>query len=137
MAGSFENLRPNRELLNPKFDGYKLSSEQLAVESTALPNAVNIVGLRDDVFSHLHVKAFAWTNHLVLDNWSQDTDKILLYIVDESHAVHQIVVQVFKKLQFRRKQLERCVIIKFLPKFILIASSATCIRHTHVLCCTT
>ena len=96
MAGSFESLHPNRELLNPKFDGYKLSSEQLTVQSSSLPNAVNIVGLRDDIFSHLHVKAFAWTNHLVLDNWSQDKEKILLYIVDESKAVYQIVVQVIK-----------------------------------------
>ena len=95
IAPSFESLRPNRELLNPKFDGYKLSSDQLAVQSTSLPHAVNIVRLKDDVFSYLHVQAFAWTNHLVCDYWSPDPGKILLYFVDENYAVNQIVVQVF------------------------------------------
>lgn len=94
MAEILETLRPNRELLNPKFDGYKLSPDQLNVQSTSLPNAVNIIGLQDDVFSYLHVKAFAWTNHLVLDNWSDASGKILLYFVDENYAVNQIIVQV-------------------------------------------
>jgi hypothetical protein len=96
-------LRPNRELLNPKFDGYKLSSDQLAVQSASLPHAVNIVRLRDDVFSYLHVKAFAWTNHLVLDNWSLNGGKILLYFVDENYAVNQIIVQVFVGMKFGEK----------------------------------
>jgi hypothetical protein len=105
MAGNFESLRPNRELLNPKFDGYKLSSDQLAVESASLPNAVNIVRLKDDVFSYLHVKAFAWTNHLVVDNWSHIAGKILLYFVDENYAVNQIVVQVLNERNFDKKAL--------------------------------
>ena len=97
MSGKVESLRPNRALLNPKFDGYKLSANQLVVEGALLANSVNVVRLRDDVFSYLHVKAFAWTNHLVLDNWSDDGEKILLYFVDENYAVNQIIVQVVRR----------------------------------------
>ncbi|XP_028392291.1 nudC domain-containing protein 1-like [Dendronephthya gigantea] len=87
------SLRPNRELLNPKFDGYKLSPDQLAVEVSSLPEQVNTVRLKEDIFSHLHVKAFAWTNHLVLDNWTADNGRILLYFVDENFAVNQVTVK--------------------------------------------
>lgn len=94
MAANFENFKPNRELLNSKFEGYKLSSDTPNVESVALGDAVNIVSLRDDVFSHLHVKAFAWTNHLVIDEWTLSNKRTFLYFVDVNYCVQKVCFQV-------------------------------------------
>lgn len=61
--------RPNRSLLNARFDGYKLSSEAGCVDlsSTALPITSHEVPLRDDQFSFLWVQSRATFNHLFLD----------------------------------------------------------------------
>lgn len=91
---AMESLRPDRSLLNPKFDGYKLSPEPLEVQTTSLAAVVNVVSLKDDVISHLHVRAFGWTNHLVLDDWNEEDNQSLLYFVDENHAINQVTVKV-------------------------------------------
>lgn len=90
---AMESLRPDRSLLNAKFDGYKLSTQPLDVQSTSLAAPVNVVTLKDDVFSHLHVKAFGWTNHLVLDSWNEQDNETLLYFVDENYSVNQVTVK--------------------------------------------
>lgn len=91
-----ESLRPDRSLLNAKFDGYKLSTEPLEVQSTSFTAPVNVVSLKDDVFSHLHVKAFGWMNHLLLDSWNEQDNLALLYFVDDNYNVNQVTVKVSK-----------------------------------------
>lgn len=98
---AMESLRPNRSLLNAKFDGYKLSPEPLEVQTTYLAAAVNVVSLKDDVFSHLHVRAFGWTNHLVLDNWNEEDNQSLLYFVDENYSINQVTIKVNIDIELR------------------------------------
>ena len=71
---NMESLRPNRELLDPKFEGYKLSADPLNVSSTTLVSAVNDVKLKDELLiSFQHTRAFGNLNHLVLDSWAAGT----------------------------------------------------------------
>ena len=94
MAAVSESLRPDRSLLNAKFDSYKLSPNRLEVQSTSLATPVNTVTLKDDVFSHLHVQALGWTNHLVVDKWNEKDGVELLFFVEENNSVNQVTVKV-------------------------------------------
>lgn len=63
---SEDGLKPNRELLNVNFEGYKLSESPLAVVQRELPYAVSTVTLKDE-FSYQHVRAHTLHNHLHFD----------------------------------------------------------------------
>ncbi|XP_064640690.1 nudC domain-containing protein 1-like [Lineus longissimus] len=67
------DLRPERSLLDPKFEGYKLDLDPLPTYKLSLPKGPDHVKLRDDQYSFQHVKAFGSTNHLLLDPWNQNT----------------------------------------------------------------
>lgn len=80
-------LRPDRTLLNPKFDGYKLSLEPMAklkVPLTAgrpdrcIPN--------DDQYSFMHAQLFSLHNHLCADPW----EPYAAYFVDVNWTVQRI-----------------------------------------------
>ena len=97
MASSLavESLHVNRSLLDPKFEGYKLSIEPLPVTSTQLVSPVHEVPLREDIFSFQHVRAFANHNHLVADLWSGENQTgESVYFVDDHLQVQQAAVQV-------------------------------------------
>uniref|UniRef100_A0A8C3RWV1 NudC domain-containing protein 1 n=1 Tax=Chelydra serpentina TaxID=8475 RepID=A0A8C3RWV1_CHESE len=73
------SLRVKRLLLDPKFEGYKLSLEPLACYQLGLDSAVAEVKLRDDQYTLDHMRAFGMYNYLHLDSWYQDN----VYYVDQ------------------------------------------------------
>ena len=90
-----ESLRPNRDLLDPKFEGYKLSLEPLTLSSSNLVSTVNNVPLREELFSFQHMRAFGNPNHLVLDSWMMDGGKHeVIYFVNENYEVQRATVKV-------------------------------------------
>ena len=89
-----ESLRPNRELLDPKFEGYKLALDPLTLSSTSLASAVNNVPLREESFSFQHIRAFGNRNHLVIDSWTDCGKTEVVYFVNENYEVQRVFVKV-------------------------------------------
>ena len=89
-----ESLRPNRDLLDPKFEGYKLSLEPLTLSSTNLLSAVNDILLREELFSFQHMRAFGNLNHLVVDSWLDGGKHEVVYFVNENYEVQRAAVKV-------------------------------------------
>ena len=89
-----ESLRPNRDLLDPKFEGYKLSLEPLTLSSTNLVSAVNDTPLREELFSFQHMRAFGNLNHLVLDSWLDGGKHEVIYFVNENCEVQRASLKV-------------------------------------------
>ncbi|XP_042320563.1 nudC domain-containing protein 1 isoform X2 [Sceloporus undulatus] len=90
------SLRVHRPLLDPKFEGYKLSLEPLACYQVALDAPVAEVKLRDDQYTLDHMRAFGMYNYLHLDSWYQDN----VYYVDQLGRVMNLSVTLetaFKK----------------------------------------
>nr|CAG4648027.1 EOG090X08S2 [Moina brachiata]SVE93097.1 EOG090X08S2 [Moina brachiata] len=71
MAKLFE-LRPKKDLLDPTFEGYKLSLDNLPVYKHELPLPVENLKPSEDQFSFQHVKTFGLHNHLSEDPWNSD-----------------------------------------------------------------
>lgn len=71
MAKLFE-LRPKKDLLDPTFEGYKLSLDNLPVYKHELPLPVESLKPSEDQFSFQHVKTFGLHNHLTEDPWHSD-----------------------------------------------------------------
>lgn len=101
-----ESLRPDRTLLNPSFEGYKLSVDALNVSSTALPSAVTELPLGDELLiSFQHMRAFGNLNHLVFDSWADGGKNEAVYFVNENYEVQRAAVKVsFCLVLFRKKQ---------------------------------
>lgn len=90
-----ESLRPDRSLLNYKFEGYKLSGYTLDVCSTALLSAVNDLRLKDELLiSFQHMRAFGNINHLVLDSWIDGGKTEAVYYVDKNNELQKASVKV-------------------------------------------
>ena len=68
----FIELRPNKELLNAKFEGYTLSLDPLPVYKHHLPVGVQHLRPSDEQFSFQHVKTFGYHNHLYSDPWNSE-----------------------------------------------------------------
>ena len=66
MIMSEDGFKPNRDLLNVNFEGYKLSESPLGVVHRELPSVVSTVTLKDE-FSYQHVRAHTLHNHLHFD----------------------------------------------------------------------
>ncbi|PKU49540.1 hypothetical protein llap_93 [Limosa lapponica baueri] len=89
MAGAAHcSLQVKRLLLDPKFEGYKLSLEPLACYQLGLDAAVAEVKLRDDQYTLDHMRAFGMYNYLHLDSWYQDN----VYYVDQFGRVMNLSV---------------------------------------------
>ncbi|XP_060079821.1 nudC domain-containing protein 1-like [Ylistrum balloti] len=82
MADTME-LKICRELLDPKFDGYKLSLDKLPLYKSPLDNAIEVVDLSDDQYSYHHAKIYGVHNHLFLDLWSEQS----VYFINTNWAV--------------------------------------------------
>lgn len=78
------SLKVNRDLLDYKFDGYKLTLDPLAIHRLSLFNAVESPKLPADLFSYQHLKVFGVVNKLFLDPWNEDG----LYFVDSASGIH-------------------------------------------------
>ena len=75
-------FKPDRSLLNVKFEGYKLSSKQLQCTSKTLKSRVLVAKAASDQLSYQHVCAFNMHNHLVSDPW--DTSSVYCFNEDFS-----------------------------------------------------
>uniref|UniRef100_A0A8C6XCB6 NudC domain-containing protein 1 n=1 Tax=Naja naja TaxID=35670 RepID=A0A8C6XCB6_NAJNA len=82
------SLRVKRLLLDPRFEGYKLSLEPLACYQVGLDSPVAEVRLRDDQYTLEHMRAFGMYNYLHLDSWYQDN----VYYVDQLGRVMNLSV---------------------------------------------
>nr|SVE82574.1 EOG090X08S2 [Daphnia magna] len=65
-------LRPRKDLLDPTFEGYKLSLDSLPVYKHEVPVAVEHLKPNEEQFSFQHVKTFGLHNHLIDDPWSDE-----------------------------------------------------------------
>lgn len=80
------DLRPSQLLLNPNFDGYKLSLEPIPILKTELPAAPRRLFPSDDQYSFLHAKLFSLHNHLFQDPWLPYSS----YFVDENFYIQNV-----------------------------------------------
>ncbi|KAM6089243.1 nudC domain-containing protein 1 isoform 1-T1 [Chlamydotis macqueenii] len=100
MAGAAHcSLQAKRLLLDPKFEGYKLSLEPLACYQLGLDAAVAEVKLRDDQYTLDHMRAFGMYNYLHLDSWYRDN----VYYVDQFGRVMNLSVTLDTALQKPRE----------------------------------
>uniref|UniRef100_A0A8C2SZI5 NudC domain-containing protein 1 n=1 Tax=Coturnix japonica TaxID=93934 RepID=A0A8C2SZI5_COTJA len=93
------SLEAKRLLLDPKFEGYKLSLEPLACYQLQLDAAVAEVKLRDDQYTLDHMRAFGMYNYLHLDSWYQDS----VYYIDQFGRVMNLSVTLDTALQKPRE----------------------------------
>ncbi|XP_051826950.1 nudC domain-containing protein 1 isoform X2 [Antechinus flavipes] len=82
------SLRVKRPLLDPRFEGYKLSLEPLPCYQLELDSAVAEVKLRDDQYTLDHMRAFGMFNYLHCDAWNQDN----IYFVDQLGRIMNLSV---------------------------------------------
>lgn len=80
------NLRPSPTLLNPNFDGYKLSLDPVPVLRAALPSPLRRVFTNDEQYTFLHAKLFSLHNHLWRDAWLPYTS----YFVDDNWTIQNV-----------------------------------------------
>ncbi|XP_053414745.1 nudC domain-containing protein 1 isoform X2 [Nycticebus coucang] len=82
------SLRVKRPLLDPRFEGYKLSLEPLPCYQLELDTAVAEVKLRDDQYTLEHMHAFGMYNYLHCDSWYQDS----VYYIDNLGRIMNLTV---------------------------------------------
>lgn len=87
MASRFD-LKPEKHLLNPNFESYKLSLEPLPSYNQDLEKAVDTSNLTQSQLTSHHTKLFAAPNHLIADPWTENS----VYLVDSAWAVRHILV---------------------------------------------
>lgn len=76
-------LRPDNKLLDPNFDGYKLSLAPVPTHCSPLPDKPDGVIPGGDQYSFLHTKLFGLHNKLFMDPWTE-----CIYYIDENWKVH-------------------------------------------------
>ncbi|KAM4865114.1 nudC domain-containing protein 1 [Thomomys bottae] len=82
------SLRVKRPLLDPRFEGYKLSLEPLPCYQLELDAAVAEVKLRDDQYTLEHMCAFGMYNYLYHDSWNEDS----VYYIDNLGRIMNLTV---------------------------------------------
>lgn len=82
------SLWVKRPLLDPRFEGYKLSLEPLPCYQLELDAAVAEVKLRDDQYTLEHMHAFGMYNYLHCDAWYQDS----VYYIDNLGRIMNLTV---------------------------------------------
>ena len=81
----YTSLKPNRDLLNPKFESYHLGSVALQTEKKTLLQPIAYYPLTEEHYSFSHLRAHAGQNLLVFDSWNKESN--VVYFVDESYTV--------------------------------------------------
>nr|CAG4651951.1 EOG090X08S2 [Triops cancriformis] len=79
------DLRTNKDLLDPAFEGYKLSLEPLPIYQKELSHHVTHLLPSDDQFSYQHIKVFGLHNHLHADPFSSN----VAYFIDTKSAIQR------------------------------------------------
>lgn len=87
MSTKLFELRPSRSLLDPNFNGYKLSLEKNPVWKRDLPISVDRVLPNSDQYSYLHARLFGLHNHLFTDCYND-----AIYFVDKNWGVQKIAL---------------------------------------------
>lgn len=80
------HLRPNRNLIDANFDGYRLSLEPVPVKKLQLPATPRRCHTNDDQYSFLHAKLFSAHNLLVNDPWLAYS----FYYVDNNWTIQNV-----------------------------------------------
>lgn len=81
-------LRPRKDLMNPNFEGYKLSLDPLPVYKHDLPSAVENLKPNSEQYSFQHMKTFGLHNHLITDPWHSD----FTYFISGNLSIFQVHV---------------------------------------------
>lgn len=79
-------MRPNRSLLDPNFEGYKLSLETMSKLRQQLAEKPDRVVPSEDQYSFMHAHLFSMQNHLVQDPWESNA----AYYIDANWVVQSI-----------------------------------------------
>lgn len=80
------NLRPSHHLLNPNFDGYKLSLEPIPILKNPLIASPRRAFTNEDQYTFLHAKLFSLHNHLWRDPWLSYSS----YFIDETWTIQNV-----------------------------------------------
>ena len=92
MSTAWHDFRPQRQLLNSNFDGYRLSLDPLAQYHLKFDDFLQVqkdYELEQDNYTFNSIKGFKSLNQLVKNPWSNDEH---LYFIDQNHAIQQIDV---------------------------------------------
>lgn len=85
-SSSIIDFRPSHLLLNPNFDGYKLSLDPVPILKSELNVSPRRIFTSDDQYTFLHAKLFSLHNHLIHDPWLEYS----CYFIDENWTVQNI-----------------------------------------------
>lgn len=80
------DFRPSHLLLNPNFDGYKLSLGPVPILKTELNATPRRTFTNDDQYTFLHAKLFSLHNHLISDPWLDYS----CYFIDENWTIQNV-----------------------------------------------
>lgn len=80
------DLKPNQNLLDASFDGYKLSLETISKIKTPLHIPPHRILPSDEQYSSLHAQLFGLQNHLVRDPWASN----IVYFADAGRYIQCI-----------------------------------------------
>lgn len=89
MSVKIVELIPNRQFIDPDFNGYKLSLDTVPILEKALETPVDRVLADSNQYSFLHAKLFGLHNHLIGETIGGTE---LVYLVDESWWIKKIFV---------------------------------------------
>lgn len=89
MATKLIELRPNRSLLNPNFEGYKLSLEKIPIYKHELESSIEKILPNNEQYSLLHARLFGLHNHLYYDHFNTESN---IYFIDNNWNVLNIVI---------------------------------------------
>lgn len=80
------DFRPSHLLLNPNFDGYKLSLDPVPILKTELNASPRRMFTSDEQYTFLHAKLFSLHNHLIHDPWLEYS----CYFIDENWTIQNV-----------------------------------------------
>lgn len=88
MSTKLFELRPDRSLLNPDFNGYKLSLEKNPILKKEFETSVDRVLPNSEQYSLLHARLFGLHNHIFTDQFYENT----IYFVDKNWNIQKISI---------------------------------------------
>ncbi|KAJ8303567.1 hypothetical protein KUTeg_019963 [Tegillarca granosa] len=122
------DLKICRDLINPHFDGYKLSLESLPTYSTKINQGIEEITLSDEQYSYHHAKLFGADNHLVLDQWSptdvyfidKDWNVMKATAISNSISVGQNVLQIPDSVNQKKNPLRVSLCLHFVSSELAV-----------------
>lgn len=127
----WREFRPQQNLLNSNFDGYRLSLEPLAQYTLKFENNIHVqkdISLDNDLYSYNGIKGFKCLNQLYKNSWKTNNND--LYFFDENHSIHQVNLSSNQSFS----HLQQPIIVYQLPKNTLYGSMIFISDSLVVLC---